>query len=176
MLKKLAIALIIFFLPGIAAADTRWYVGADVAFNGIEIENETFHPVSARIRLGGWVWENIGIELIAGGGFRDDEQVGLTLDATQITTIAGRFQSPLDLGMKAYVLIGYTENKLDGNLTGSSFPGKETFAGGMVALGGLWSLTKTGNTSLSLEYSGYFTDDEEDIGIGSLSLGILYDF
>jgi hypothetical protein len=151
-------------------------VGADIASNGIKIETETFHPVSARARFGGWLWENIGIELIAGGGVRDNDQAGLTLDASQVTALAARFQSPFDLGMKAYVLLGYAEHKLDGALATSDFPGEETFTGGLAALGGLWPLSKSQDLSLSLEFSGYITDEEHDIAMGSLSLGLLYDF
>lgn len=176
MPAKSLTALILILSSAAVAADPRWYAGADIAFSGIEIENETFYPISTRARFGGWLRENIGIELIAGGGVKDDDQAGLTLDVSQAFTIAGRFQSPLDLGMKAYILLGYAETQLDGKLTTSDFPGKETFRGGMVALGGLWPLTKSGGLSLSLEFSGYFTDDEDDIGIGGLSLGMLYDF
>ena len=175
--KKIIIALCaLAFLPCIASAETRWYAGADIAFNGIKIETETFHPLAARARFGGWVRENIGIEMIVGSGVRDNEQAGLTLEASQIKSIAARFQSPLDLGMKVYVLLGYAENEIDGALEQSNFPGKETFTGGMAALGGLWPLTKSRNISLSLEFSGYLTDEEHDIAIGSLALGLLYDF
>ncbi len=173
---KLATLLLLVLLPGFAIADSRWYAGADIAFNAIKIETETFHPVSARARFGGWVWENIGLELIAGGGVRDNDQAGLTLDASQVTSIAARFQSPLDLGMKAYVLLGYAEQEIDGALTNSDFPGKETFTGGMAALGGLWPVTKSQDISVSLEFTAYITDEEHDIAIGSLSLGLLYDF
>lgn len=178
MQRKLTVLalLALVVIPGLSVADPRWYTGADIAFNGIKIETETFQPISARARFGGWIWENIGIEVIAGGGVRDNDQAGLTLEASQITSIAARFQSPLDLGMKAYVLLGYAENEIDGALENSDFPGKETFTGGMAALGGLWPLTKSKDISLSLEFSGYITDEDHDIAIGSLSLGLLYDF
>jgi len=176
MQRKLIALWVLVLLPVISAADTRWFTGADIAFNGIKIESETFHPVSARARFGGWIWENIGIEVIAGGGVRDNDQAGLTLEASRITSIAARFQSPLDLGMKAYVLLGYGENTIDGTLEKSNFPGEETFTGGMAALGGLWPFTKSQDISLSLEFSGYLTDEDHDIAIGSLSLGLLYDF
>ena len=176
MQRKLIALWVLVLLPVISTADTRWFAGADIAFNGIKIESETFHPVSARARFGGWIWENIGIEVIAGGGVRDNDQAGLTLEASRITSIAARFQSPLDLGVKAYVLLGYGENTIDGRLEKSNFPGEETFTGGMAALGGLWPFTKSQDISLSLEFSGYLTDEDHDIAIGSLSLGLLYDF
>ncbi len=163
-------------MPSLCVADTRWFAGADIAFNGIKIETETFHPVSARVRFGGWIWENMGIEVTAGGGIRDNEQAGLSMDASRITSIAGRFQSPLDLGMKAYVLLGYAENKIKASRGASEFPGKETFTGGMAAFGGLWPLNQSQNLSLSLEFTGYMTGDRHDIAIGSLGLGLLYDF
>jgi hypothetical protein len=176
MHRKIIVIWVLVLLPYVSSADTRWFAGADIAFNGIKIETETFQPISARARFGGWIWENIGIEVIAGGGVSDNDQAGLTLEASQITSIAARFQSPLDLGMKAYVLLGYAENEIDGTLENSDFPGKETFTGGMAALGGLWPLTKSQDLSLSLEFSGYLTDEDHDIAIGSLSLGLLYDF
>jgi hypothetical protein len=178
MYKQLLVLLIFVFFPLICTAEnSRWYLGGDVVSNGIEIETQVFHPASARARFGGWIWENnIGIEIIAGGGVKDNDQAGLTMDVNRITAIAGRFQSPLDLGMRAYILLGYAENDIEASRGSNPFPGKETFTGGMAALGGLWPLTRSQKLSLSLEFTGYLTDDRHNIAMGSLGLGLFYDF
>lgn len=170
--RILAISLLI--SSGLLQASPRGYGGMDLLFTRLNIDDASFSPILGRVNGGLWLFKGIGIEAMLGGALKDDEDNRLTLD---IPTLAGaylRFQSPDDHGLKAYILLGYSQFELDGSLSHSAFPGKETFSGPATSVGLLHPLGAEKQFSLYLELSGYFVD--EDLDFGGLALGVRYGY
>ncbi len=156
------------------AADTRMFGGADLQYGMLGVGGETFNPIQLRADVGLWLRKGIGVQAMIGGSVNDDSFNDLTLDAPSLAALSLRFQSPEDLGMKAYALVGYSRFELDGALGKGNFPGRETFTGPSVSLGLLRPLGERRLWSLSAELAGYFADN--DVSFGGLSLGVRYGY
>ena len=170
--RLLAISLLLF--SNLLQASPAPYGGIDLAYNRLNIGDASFTSPLARINGGIWLFKGIGIEAMLGGALQDDKDSGLTLNIPVIGAAYARFQSPQDLGMKAYVLLGYSQFKMEGSVNHSNFPGKETFSGPAAAVGLLHALDKAKQFSLYLELAGYFAHDELDFG--GLALGVRYGY
>ncbi len=157
-----------------ALADTEFYGGADLQYGMIGVGGETFNPVLLRADAGLWLRKGIGAQIGAGASVSDDGVGNLSLDVPSVASLSLRFQSPEDLGMKAFALLGYSRFELDGALSGGNFPGRESFTGPSASLGLLWPLGERRAWSLSAELAGYFADN--DVGFGGLSLGLRYGY
>ena len=155
-------------LPG--RAETRGFAGADIQYGTIGVGGETFNPMLLRLDGGWWLRKGMAIQGRIGGNLRKDDQAGLSLKVPTLATLAVRLQSPEDLGVKAYALLGYSRFELDGAVAGSAFPGKETFIGPTVSLGFLHAVGKAKRYSVSLELSGYFAD--KDLDFGGVAVGV----
>lgn len=172
--RCLSILLSLFVLAPFPAYTADWYAGLDVMYGRVGISGEKFHLPLMRARAGVWLWENIGIEGMAGVALDNDTQSDLDMDIPSLGAVYARFQSPEQMGIKAYILLGAAAVEMDGNLAASGFPGRETFSGGMASLGLRAPIKRLPNAAWSLEYSNYFVD--EDIDVFGWSIGIYYDF
>lgn len=162
------------FAGSISAQDAQWYGELGYARTGVEITDIDFNPAIARISVGGWLKEGVGMEISHAVSASDDSVQGLDIDVSQLTTLVLRLQSPEELGIKAYMLLGYSAFTLDGTRGNAGFPGEEDFSGPMAALGFLFPLRAAAPLSISLEYSQHFSDDDLDLNM--LAAGIRYGY
>ncbi len=157
-------------LPLSGRAGPRWFAGADIQYGIIGVGGETFDPVLLRLDGGWWLRRGMAIQGRLGGNLRKDVQTGLSLKVPTLVALSLRLQSPEDLGVKAYALLGYSRFELDGSVAGSAFPGRETFVGPTVSLGFLHPLGKAKRYSVSFELNGYFAD--KDLDFGGIAMGL----
>ncbi len=160
----------------LAAVAEGFYVGLSGSRADVKISKTHFNPTLSRLHLGGWIWKGIGMELNASSNANEDTQRGLTTEISQIVSVAARFQSPEEWGLKAYVLLGASRLTLHSASTGSDFPGSEDLDGGMVSLGLLAPITADRRMALMAQLTNYFVDSDNDIKIYSGSLGFHYEF
>lgn len=176
-MKKLALGSLLtlgLLLPTAVTANT-WFVGADHLWHHLEVSSTRFKPTSVRLHAGFWMLEGIGLEFRGTQSLSSYTKHNLEFEITDSSSLALRFQSPRDLDVSAYILVGGTQFNLDGNSNGSTFPGTERFQGGYAAIGLLRFLGQT-NAALALEYERHFVDEDEQLEPAAWSLGLHYEF
>ncbi|MGV6817499.1 MAG: hypothetical protein ACWA44_09575 [Thiotrichales bacterium] len=153
-----------------------FFVGADYLWHQLEVGNTRFKPVSSRVHLGFWMLRGIGLELRATQSLNSDTIDDLRFEISDSTSLALRFQSPSDLGFRAYMLVGGTQFNLKGaSSQNADFPGTERFQGGYGAIG-LMREVGVNQLSLTVEYERHFVDEEQNLEPAGWSLGLFYEF
>lgn len=152
-----------------------FFVGADYLWHQLEVGNTRFKPTSSRVHLGFWMLRGIGLELRATQSLDSDTIDNLTFEISDSTSLAFRFQSPPDLGFRAYMLAGGTQLNLKGSSQNAGFPGTERFQGGYGAIG-LMREVGVNNLSLALEFERHFVDEDQNLEPAGWSLGLHYEF
>ena len=176
MANRLFLPLLLLTLSLPAPADSRFYAGAGIGYGDLRLSRSHFNPRAFQFHAGGWVVENIGIELRLATETRDDSRHGITTSIPQITTAAIRFQSPEEWGLKVYVLLGGGRVTLDSRSRDGDFPGREEFDAALVDIGLLSPLSNDRRWSLFLEAGRYFLDRDNDAPLTVGSLGVQYEF
>lgn len=174
MKLRLLAATAAIMLPLSSAPAGQFYGDINYEMQYFDISSQSFTPQMFSASVGAWLLQGIGIEATYGMGFRDDTENGFSLETSQLGAVNLRFESPNTMGASAYILLGSVSFKLDGDISGSGFPGKETFNGYQVTLGVNQYFPNHPRTALNLSATKYGVD--EDFDSYGLRVGLRRDF
>ncbi len=146
------------------------YIGLDAQISFVEIGEENFLPLGARLRFGTYFWETIGVEITGGINAKDSEELGVRVGLKNSYTANIRWESPSTKGFSAYLLTGYGWHDLSVQ-NRENYPGTTRLRGANVGLG---VKEKIGDWGLYVEYSRQFSKD--DLQIDLLNIGTQYEF
>lgn len=163
-------ALLMMSSSAVLAEGERLYADVAMTANSVKIADNRFTIPTAQARIGVWLREGIGIEVMGATGRDEDTQAGLDLEISSVQGAYLRLQSPFEGGVSGYVLLGGSQYELDGSTTTSSLPGKDEFSGGSASFGLLFALPTRVNASVITEYSRHYADD--DIQFSGFSIGL----
>lgn len=158
----------------VSAEDQSWYLGLGINGYDIQLNEESFFPRQVKLHAGHWIRPGIGLEIHAGGGAGSYNSEGLEIGVDNYVGALVRWQSTSSRIARAYILTGYGQLELDGEVDNTGFPGNETFDGPVLGIGLMFAWNKTTPWSAGLGYSHYFLED--DMTTESIDATIQYEF
>lgn len=174
-LKSLFLCILLIFSTHIHAKDLlNPYVGVDITSNNIKDEVDQYHLASAGLHLGNEFNDYIALETRVGTGFKDDTANvnGIDIDVSLEHYVAGfvKLQSPEYRGLKAHILAGIAQIKIQARALGQS----RTIQSTDFAFGAGVSYDLTENTDVKLEYINF--NQKELTHYHAVNLGMSYNF
>lgn len=151
-----------------------FYIAIDGAYTDISVENVTFNPTAARLKLGAFILDNIAMELQFGSGIDAESPLKSSdMEVGQSSAIYGRFQSPSQSGFRIYLQVGYHETELIQTFIGSGDEIEETFKSYSHGIGIEQQIKYLKSLYLFLEASQLVNDD---LDMDSTNLGLRFEF
>lgn len=153
-------------------ANPTFYGEARVGAGGVRHSDLDFYPRFGSFSAGVFVRPNIGIEVFADTSLSDADRDIYTMDVTQATGVAARFQAPPQRGLSAYILLGYVDFTLEQRENGIVGPRtvKQSFDGLRFSIGVQQELAQLKGLLFGVEYKNYHADS--GITVDGLSVGL----
>ena len=148
------------------------YVELGPALGSVRIDNTDFDFAAAELRMGGYVYTNIGIELHLATGLSDDKQDDLELSMDYSANLLARFETPEREGFKLMLLAGYGQTSLDLDRSGTGSPGSETFKNANFGLGANYRWKEDSPFSAGLKWHRYYAEGDITIDLTSLTFNM----
>lgn len=172
------VSLLLVSCPLTAAAlesDLEPMIGAELTWTHIEVADENFNPLAARVRLALALTPEWEIGVVGGAGVADDEEVTVTADISEFGEAYVRYSASLDDNARLVLSAGYGEMTLDvSSLATPGAPGAQTFSGVVWGVSLQERLSRYPHWIGSLDFERWF--DEDDLTITTLSYGFRYAF
>lgn len=149
------------------------YVGLEASYNRISDADNTFNPVSAKLRAGVFLETNIALELQLGSSLRaDDTDYGSEIALSDQNGLFLRFQSPIEQGARVYLYGGYNEV----NVTHTASPNGKAESSFEAAAWGIGMEGTIERLKQVVIYADYCRPYDKEIRISQYSLGTRYQF
>jgi UDP-N-acetylmuramate-alanine ligase len=150
------------------------YISLDAQYAMIKVDEDQFHPVNGRLRIGSYFYETVGIEFTYGGlSISEETQHDLSVRLQDSMMLNFRWESPgkHNRGLSAYILTGYIHNELlIENEEG--YPGLQNYSG--INLGFGFKQTHSKWLAFYCEYNHQYF--EQNPRIRGFSIGMQVNF
>lgn len=159
------LAIVLLALSHQAISSERFYGEYHLGTSGIRHSDLEFRSIDGRLALGGYVADQIGVELTLGGPFRVGEDQDFSVQLENLATVSLRFESPPQSGLSAYILVGtsrFTISQRGVNSIGVARTVRESFQAASLSIGLRQQLGES-RFSLVGAYHVHFIDEPIDI-------------
>ncbi|MEE9334778.1 MAG: outer membrane beta-barrel protein [Granulosicoccaceae bacterium] len=166
------LALVLTFSSLPAVAESQFYGEFQLGVHGVQHSELDFYPGFASGSVGMYVRPRIGVELFydrATSTGRDDD---FDVEVNEASGIAARFESPAQIGLQAYILLGYVTYSINQyeNLATPRRLAKENFTGARISLGLAKTLQRYRQVQFVFEYRNY--DVDAPLRVDGFGLGL----
>lgn len=172
---RLIVALFLVLLSVQAQAGVSLYGEARVGAGGVRHSNLDFYPRFGSFSGGVFLFDNFGLEAFVDTPLSTGERSVFELGITEAAGVAVRFQSPVQRGTQAYILLGYVDFTLEQE--GRSPIGlrivRQSFDGIRFSVGVNQHLKVIPGLIFGLEYRNYYSDS--GITVDGVSLGLRFE-
>ena len=157
------------FLFASVAQASDFYTDAGLTYNILKVDQTSYHPITARAKLGYVISSRYAIETHIATNVYKDEKDDQSYEVRNLTSLFLRYGSPVNRMFRAYLLGGYSYATLDiSNASGSYIKDRQGFS---YAFGLEENLKIFKNISFTMEYTGYIDDKNEKFTMSGISAG-----